>query len=63
MDVFLGFEYDMEFYKIGDEIDVIFYDGTHFDGTLEDIRVDDKEIIVAGFVFSLERVEKVIHLN
>lgn len=52
MDVFWGFEYDTEFYKIGAKIDVIFHDGTHFDGTLEDIHVNDNEIVVDGFVLS-----------
>lgn len=63
MDVFFGFEYNTEFYKIGDEIDVIFHDGTHFDGILEEINIEDAEIIVDGFVFSLEKIEKVIHVN
>ena len=63
MDVFWGFEYDTEFYKIGAKIDVIFNDGTHFDGTLEDIHVNDNEIVLDGFVFELNRIEKVIRTN
>lgn len=63
MNVFWGFEYDTEFYKIGDEIDVVFHNGTHYSGTLEDLRVDDGEIVVNGCAFSLYEIDKVIHLN
>lgn len=63
MNVFWGFEYDTEFYKIGDEIDVVFHNGTHYSGTLEDLRVDDGEIAVNGCAFSLHDIDKVIHLN
>ena len=62
-DAVFGFECEKTFYKIGDEIDVSFHDGTHYDGTLENIHVEDREIIVDGFVFSLERVKEIIHLN
>lgn len=62
MDVFWGFEYDTEFFKIGDEIDVIFNDGTHYDGALENIYVDDNEIVVDGFVFELDRIKKVVRV-
>ncbi|RGV69144.1 hypothetical protein [Enterocloster bolteae] len=63
MDVFWGFEYDTEFYKIGDEIDVVFHDGTHYGGILQDMRVDSGEIVVNGCAFSLYKIDKVIHLN
>lgn len=63
MYVFSGFEYEREFYKIGDEIAVILYDGTHYDGTLEDIRVDEREIVVNSLVFNLDTIDKVLRLN
>lgn len=62
-DVVFGFECEKVFYKIGDKIDVFFHDGTHFDGTLENIHVEDREIIVDGFVFSIERIDEIVPLN
>lgn len=62
-DIIFGFEYQKVFYKIGDEIDVFFPNGAHYDGTLENIHVGDREITVEGFVFSLAEIEKIIHIN
>lgn len=56
-----GFEAEKTFYKIGDEIEVAFQDGTHCDGILEGIRVEDNAIMVAGVVFTLDRIMQVNH--
>ncbi|PST26555.1 hypothetical protein [Enterocloster lavalensis] len=61
MDVMFGFEAEKTFYKIGDEIVVTFQDGTHYDGILEGIRVEDNAIMVAGVVFTLDRIMQVNH--
>ena len=63
MDVYYDFECDSVFYKIGDEINVVFYDGTHCYGILEDIRVTDREIVVEGISFALVRIKEVQKLN
>lgn len=61
MEILFGFEAEKTFYKIGDEIEVTFQDGTHCDGILEGIRVEDNAIMVAGVVFTLDRIMQVNH--
>lgn len=61
MEILFGFEAEKTFYKIGDEVGVVFDNGSHYDGELEDIRVEERAITVAGVVLSLEQIVQIAH--
>lgn len=61
MEILFGFENEKTFYKISDEVGVVFDNGSHYDGELEDIRVEERAITVAGVVLSLEQIVQIAH--
>lgn len=62
--VSLGFKNEKgEFFKIGDEIDIIFCDGSHHDGLLEGIRPDKGEIVIDSVVLELDEIKEINHIN
>lgn len=52
---------DGNFFKIGDEVDVIFLNGKHYEGKISGFREAENEIIVDGIIIDLDSVRNIIY--
>lgn len=51
----------MGIFKIGDEVDVIFLNGKHYEGKISGFREAENEIIVDGIIIDLDNVRNIIY--
>lgn len=51
---------DGNFFKIGDDVDVIFLNGKHYEGKIRGFREEENEIIVDGVIIDLDNVRNII---
>lgn len=54
-----GVVFHSDFFQIGDEIDVLFHDDSHYTGRLTGVHIEENEIIVDQQIFNLEHIEAV----